>query len=280
MANKKVFETNVLIATAKWLKSNGWDIINVSIINAEKKQLKPKLVTEFIRSGIPINTQMFKSSGPDIIAQRNTLKWKIECKGLTSGEPGTKRENFSRALASTVSYFEGLKDDRIGIAMPDYYRSLVSIKISDALRQVLNLWVFFYNHEKYTIEVFEPSKKFNFERQTSKNIQTKRIPSDKPQKMKLLGEEYVLNHAYEILINTANWLIKNKKLTSSDCPVSVSGGKRYLINKEAKHRYGGDFTVPRKLSNGLWIETHAGIPIIITYAERLLHKFGVSPNEL
>jgi hypothetical protein len=101
-----------------------------------------------------------------------------------------------------------------------------------------------------------------------------------PRKMKLKGEIVELRNSYEILINTANWLIKNGKLKSSDCPIGIGGGKRNLVNKEPIHKYGDSFRAPKKLSNGLWIETHYSTASSINYAKRLLEKFGVSSDTL
>jgi len=103
---------------------------------------------------------------------------------------------------------------------------------------------------------------------------------ESPRKMKLKGEVFELRNSFEILVNTANWLIKNGKLRSSDSPVGIGRGKRNLINKEPKHKYGGDFRAPKKLSNGLWIETHYSTASCINYAKRLLEKFGVSSDIL
>jgi hypothetical protein len=103
---------------------------------------------------------------------------------------------------------------------------------------------------------------------------------ESPRKMKLKGEVFELRNSFEILVNTANWLIKNGKLRPSDCPVGIGRGKRNLINKEPKHKYGSDFRAPKKLSNGLWIETHYSTAGCINYAKRLLEKFGVSSDTL
>ena len=103
---------------------------------------------------------------------------------------------------------------------------------------------------------------------------------ESPRKMKLKGEVFELRNSFEILVNTANWLIKNGKLKPSDCPVGIGRGKRNLINKEPKHKYGDDFRAPKKLSNGLWIETHYSTAGCINYAKRLLEKFGFSSDIL
>ena len=101
-----------------------------------------------------------------------------------------------------------------------------------------------------------------------------------PRKMKLKGEVFELRNSYEILVNTANWLIKNSKLKPSNCPVGIGRGKRNLINKEPKHKYGDDFRAPKKLSNGLWIDTNYSTAGCINSAKRLLEKFGVSSDIL
>jgi hypothetical protein len=103
---------------------------------------------------------------------------------------------------------------------------------------------------------------------------------ESPRKMKLKGEVFELRNSFEILVNTANWLIKNGKLRPSDCPVGIGRGKRNLINKEPKHKYGDDFRAPKKLSNGLWIETHYSTAGCVNYTKRLLEKFRVSSDIL
>lgn len=96
--------------------------------------------------------------------------------------------------------------------------------------------------------------------------------------MKLKGELFEIRYYTEILVNTANWLIKNGKLKPSNCPIEVARGKRNLINREPKHKDSDDFISPKKLSNGLYIETNHNKDNCIYYAKRLLEKFGV-PQE-
>lgn len=101
-----------------------------------------------------------------------------------------------------------------------------------------------------------------------------------PKRMKLKGEVFEIHNSYDILVNTANWLIKIGKLRTSDCPIVIGYGKRNLINKEPKHKYGNNFRAPKRLSNGLWIETHYSTSSAINYAKRLIEKFGLSPDIL
>lgn len=98
-------------------------------------------------------------------------------------------------------------------------------------------------------------------------------------RMRLAGEVFPLHSYFEVLVNTGNWLIKKGKLRASDCPVGM-GHKRNLVNTQPKHKYGDDFRAPKKLSNGLWIETHYNTAMCINYARRLLERFGYPSDTL
>lgn len=91
--------------------------------------------------------------------------------------------------------------------------------------------------------------------------------------MKIETDTYEIRNAYDILVNTAEWLIRKGKLSKEECPIS-SGHKRNLVNIQPKHKYGKDFVVPKKLSNGLYIETHWSRASHITNARKLLERCG------
>jgi len=88
-----------------------------------------------------------------------------------------------------------------------------------------------------------------------------------------------IKYSYEILIKTAECLIGQGKLRASDCPIST-GGRRNIVNTEAKHTDGGDFRAPRRLSNGLWIDINHSTAGCIGYARQLLKTFGYSEDML
>jgi len=98
-------------------------------------------------------------------------------------------------------------------------------------------------------------------------------------KMKLAGQVFEFRNSYEILVNTANWLVTRGRLKASDCPVGI-GYKRNLVNTQPKHKYGNDFRNPKKLSNGLWIETKYSTAACIGKARHLLQRFGFSADTL
>lgn len=91
--------------------------------------------------------------------------------------------------------------------------------------------------------------------------------------MKIGTDTYEIRNSYHILINTAEWLLRKGKLKRDDCPIP-SGYRRYLISTQPKHRYGDDFRAPRKLSNGLYIETHYSTANCINKARLLLERYG------
>ena len=92
-------------------------------------------------------------------------------------------------------------------------------------------------------------------------------------KMKIGTDAYEISNSYDILVNTAEWLIKKGRLRKEDCPIA-SGHKRNLVNIQPKHRYGNDFRAKKRLSNGLYIETHASTASCITNARKLLERCG------
>jgi hypothetical protein len=125
-------------------------------------------------------------------------------------------------------------------------------------------------------ELISPSTESSSEETTGPEPFEERVRHGK---MKIGKDVFEIRNSYEILITTANWLIKQGKLKPTDCPVGI-GYKRNLINKEPKHKYGEDFRAPKKLSNGLWIEVHYSTASCINNARRLLEKFGYSGSVL
>ncbi len=92
-------------------------------------------------------------------------------------------------------------------------------------------------------------------------------------------QPFEVRNSYDILVNTAEWLVAKRRLSKDNCPV-VGGHKRNLVNTEPKHRYGESFRAPRELSNGLYIETHASTASCITNARKLLQKCGFAADLL
>jgi len=94
------------------------------------------------------------------------------------------------------------------------------------------------------------------------------------------NDRYPCKYAWEILFNTAEWLIQRNLLKAHDFPIQFPGSKRYLVNNNPLHANGKEFFAPKPLSNGLYIEVHAGTEQLLNNTYRLLEKFGVSRDRL
>jgi len=96
--------------------------------------------------------------------------WIIECKGAGLGKSQTQRNNFDRALASVVSYFEespqGLGAEHqgatvcLGLALPATraYLNELRRRVRSPLRKRLNLWVLLYELESKKIRAVPPAE--------------------------------------------------------------------------------------------------------------------------
>ena len=83
--------------------------------------------------------------------------WKIECKGLGAEvRTPTVRNNFDRALASMVSYYDKPKGLRLGLALPEEYLKHLEVRLPRALGTALNLWVFLYVKSENTVYASAP----------------------------------------------------------------------------------------------------------------------------
>ena len=114
--------------------------------------------------------------GADIAAISKTEWWQVECKGTGSGKKQTQRNNFDRALASVVSYYEDdPSDDRLGLpeeykkaqpflglALPDSneYLNELTRRVRKPLRQKLNLWILLYESDTESIRPISPTDEY------------------------------------------------------------------------------------------------------------------------
>ncbi len=144
MQTPYVPEIDVIIGVAKWLNLNEWQLEKVSPpLGLTDKR---KIETELVSYNISTSTIDFRRAGEDIRARKGNTIWKIECKGLSSGEPETVKNNFDRAVASCVSYFTKREELRLGLALPDSeeYKKFLRDKLPQALRETIELWVLLY----------------------------------------------------------------------------------------------------------------------------------------
>ena len=160
MEAQPIAELDVLIGVAGWLNSHGWRIERVSLARGQgidQASGKQELESSFTGLGIPLEGLRFTPSGADIEAVSGTDVWRIECKGLGNVKASTLKNNFDRAVASVVSYYERSERLRLGLAIPEQYLQLIQAKLPLALREIISLWIFLYvNRDE--IYVFSPTE--------------------------------------------------------------------------------------------------------------------------
>jgi hypothetical protein len=168
-----VEETKVLKATSDYLIGRGVLPYRFSIARGkgiETSQALASLSEEF--KSVGFNPQ-FLPVGADIEAISKTEWWRIECKGTGTGTSQTQRNNFDRALASVVTYFEAppypwngspYEDAKLflGLALPasPHYLRELRRRVHSSLRKHLNLWVLLYEPVDDLVKEVSPSQEF------------------------------------------------------------------------------------------------------------------------
>ena len=85
----------------------------------------------------------------------------------------------------------------------------------------------------------------------------------------------------DLLLETAEWLIREGLLSKDQCPVKGRGMKsRYLIHETPRHPSGRQFFYKAKpLSNGLYLERQFDPQHMVQYCGELVEKFGGDPAQ-
>ncbi len=166
-----ISEGDVLLATTRYLIQER-KVLPYRFSVATGKDVDHSSIKEEIRKlfGPTGREPKFSGHGPDIVAVSEHEWWCIECKGTGTGKPSTQRNNFDRALASVVSYYEDnprtlfrlAKDARVflGLALPasPQYLKELERRVRSPLRRQLNLWILLY--EKSVIRAVAPGERF------------------------------------------------------------------------------------------------------------------------
>ena len=167
-AYEVVDEGTVLVATIRYLIRNGSIPTDVSV--ARGKGIKPKEIGVRVKrvfreeSKKSAKLLKFRGSDPDIVAVSDKSFWKVECKGSGTGKPATLRNNFDRALASVVSYYEDCPPKAgklfLGLALPasELYLKQLETRVGVPLRKRLNLWILLYDRKRGNIQPMEPKQ--------------------------------------------------------------------------------------------------------------------------
>lgn len=168
-----VEETKVLEATSNYLIRRGVFPYHFSVPRGrgiDTSQTSASLSAQFKSVGFGPS---FSSEGADIEGISKTEWWRIECKGAGSGTNQTQRNNFDRALASVVTYFEappypfasaafGEAKLYLGLALPASHQYLRELKrrVRSSLRRHLNLWVLLYEPVDDSVKEVSPDQEF------------------------------------------------------------------------------------------------------------------------
>jgi len=91
-------------------------------------------------------------------------------------------------------------------------------------------------------------------------------------------EKIYCNSSISVLVNTANWLIKKGKITSTKCPIKIQGSS-YIINTHPYHEDGRDFIIKKELKNNLFLEGNWSTDNCIRWSKELLIRFGITPTK-
>lgn len=168
-----VEETKVLKASSNYLIRRGVLPYRFSVPRGkgiDTSQILASLSAEFKSAGFD---PQFSPEGADIEGISTTEWWRIECKGAGAGTNQTQRNNFDRALASVVTYFEappyplagtafGEAKLFLGLALPaspQYLRELKR-RVRSSLRKHLNLWVLLYESVDDSMKAVSPDQEF------------------------------------------------------------------------------------------------------------------------
>ena len=93
------------------------------------------------------------------------------------------------------------------------------------------------------------------------------------------GKVSQIRYQRNLLIEVAEYLIRIDKLGLVNGTIE-SGPSRYLCNPTPRHKDGKDFRSSHRLSNGLFLETHAPAHQTVAYAKTMLTRCGQDPGQV
>ena len=171
-------EIDILIGCSLWLCRRGALPLAFSIASGhgiDANRDRQRLLDALDKAGFSNSMAQFRPDGPDVTAVSKSEFWQVECKGAGEGKQSTQRNNFDRALSSTVTYFTD-RSPRfsgelsilnsatpfLGLALPATreYLDQLQRRVRSPLRKRLNLWVSLYDLKSLTITAVSPDESF------------------------------------------------------------------------------------------------------------------------
>lgn len=238
--------------------------------NANRMDDKPfwefditKISKESINELVKYQKSVFDSS--QIAKTAVDLKLRQHVKQIMKHELKDPSDNFVRFFAGKIH--SGTLTKKI----IEQYRGIIKKSLNQLLTESPENRI--TDLQKPTTEKTETKKKTN---------KTRKSKIERPKKIMIGNDSYSISKSLEILTITAEWLISKGNLTTEDCPVSTGHKKhkRNLVNTIPKHKNNVAFRAPKRLSNGLYIETHYSKFGCIINAQRLLEKYGFKKEKL
>ena len=104
-------------------------------------------------------------------------------------------------------------------------------------------------------------------------------PGTTPPKLRFPGgDELQPSNWRGLLIEVAEWLIRDGVLTQDRCPVTVGKNAAYsMVNLQPMHPNGKDFYASHSLSNGLFLAPHANANNIVHKCRAIMEHLGKDP---
>ena len=94
------------------------------------------------------------------------------------------------------------------------------------------------------------------------------------------GTDTPISDWYDLLVQTAEWLVRKGLITKANCPVTVGRMRnRCLINTIPEHPDGSSSPQFKELSNGLFVESKWDVHGVALRCVELLTKFGQNPKQ-
>jgi hypothetical protein len=170
-----VEESTVLKKTTDFLINRGVVPYRFSVARGkgiDSSQIATSISQKFASVGLKPG---FSTFGADIEGISEKEWWRIECKGTGTGTSQTQRNNFDRALASVVTYFElppyttisnieEVKDAKLflGLALPasPHYLRELKRRVRRSLRMHLNLWILLYDPVLGSVKDVPPNQDY------------------------------------------------------------------------------------------------------------------------
>ena len=84
----------------------------------------------------------------------------------------------------------------------------------------------------------------------------------------------------QVLINTAEWLCREERLTNHNCPIGKEGKSvtRHLVSTNTIHKNGVGFAAPHRTSTGLFVETSHSSASCLDHTKLLMDAIGIPPD--